>query len=184
MRTTVRLSLVVMVVFVFLGPPMAGSQEQVVTGPPPQIRTLIDAFISAVNAGGAEFEAMAKAHFAPGYLAKRTAAERARLFDEIRKQFGTLTRERVTRNGPDEPLELNVRGSNGTTGVIYLSTDPDSPIKIGDIKIETGLVQRKRRGGRGDASSEPPYALARGGPPPRSALVGARALRPRALHTF
>src|SRR5262245_42847869 len=109
MRTTVRFALL----FVLVLPALTRSQEQVVTGPPPQIRALIDAFVTAVNAGAAQFEAMAKAHFAPGYLSKRTAAERARLCDEIRKQFGTLTRERVTRDGPDAPLELNVRGSNG-----------------------------------------------------------------------
>jgi D-alanyl-D-alanine carboxypeptidase len=152
MRTTVRLTLLV----VLLLPTVTRSQEQVVSGPPPQIRALIDAFINAVNAGGAEFEAMAKTHFAPGYLSKRTAAERARMFDEIRKQFGTLTRERVTRNGPDEPLELNVRGSNGTTGVIYLSTDPDSPFTISEIRIETGARKDTGRGGRGDAAAAVP----------------------------
>ena len=151
MRKAIRLSLL----FVLLLPTMIRSQEQVVTGPPPQIRALIDAFINAANASGAEFEAMAKSHFAPGYLSKRTAAERARLFDEIRKQFGTLTRERVTRNGPDEPLELNVRGSNGTTGVIYLSTDPDSPFKISEVRIEAGARKESGRGGRGEAAAVP-----------------------------
>jgi CubicO group peptidase (beta-lactamase class C family) len=151
MRKTVQLSLL----FVLLVPTLSRSQEQVVTGPPPQIRAMIDAFVSAINTGAAEFEAMAKAHFAPGYLSKRTAAERARLFDEMRKQFGTLTRERVTRNGPDEPLELNVRGSNGTTGVIFLSTDPDSPFKISEIRIESGARKEGGRGGRSERPAAP-----------------------------
>jgi CubicO group peptidase (beta-lactamase class C family) len=152
MRNTVRFSLL----FVLLLPALTRSQEQVVTGPPPQIRALIDAFVTAVNAGGSEFEAMAKAHFAPGYLSKRTAAERARLFDDMRKQFGTVTRERVVRNGPDEPLELNVRGSNGTTGVIYLATDPESPFKISDVTIETAARKEGGRGGRSAAAAVVP----------------------------
>jgi CubicO group peptidase (beta-lactamase class C family) len=127
-------------------PSLTSTQER--TGPPPEIRTLVQSFVQAANGDAAEFEAMAKAHFAPAYLAKQTAADRARVHAEIRKQFGTIALDRVMREGPEEPLELNVKGTTGT-GVISLTTDPASPFKISGIKVgaATGQGQRGGRGG-------------------------------------
>ena len=142
MRKAFRLSLFAALVI----PSLAATQERI-DGPPPQVRTLIQSFVKAVNADPAAFEAMAKEHFAPTYLAKHTAADRVRLHAEIRKQFGTITLDRVTRDGPEEPLELNVKGSSDT-GTISLTTDPGSPFKISGIKIGAGVGQRGR-GGRG-----------------------------------
>ncbi len=131
MLSAIRLS----ILFAALLPVVALTQDR--SGPPPEIRTLIDSFMKAVNSGSAEqFEAMAKSHFSPAYLSKQTPADRARLLAEIRKQFGTATMERVVREGPDEPLEVNVKGSTGTTGVIRLSLDPAAPFKVSDVKID------------------------------------------------
>jgi D-alanyl-D-alanine carboxypeptidase len=150
MRKAVQLSLL----FAIVLPALSATQER--SGPPPEIRTLIDSFIKAVNSGSAEqFETMAKAHFSPAYLAKQTAADRARLLSEIRKQFGTATMERVVREGPDEPLEVNVKGSTGTTGVIRLSLDPASPFKVSDIKVDAGARKEGGRGGRGERPAVP-----------------------------
>lgn len=145
MSRAVRLSLL----FAALLPVVALTQER--SGPPPEIRTLIDSFLKAVNSGSAEqFEAMAKAHFAPAYLSKQTAADRARLLADIRKRFGTVTMERVVREGPDEPLDVNVKGSTGSTGVIRLSLDPASPFKVSDVGVVAGTGKEGGRGGRGD----------------------------------
>ena len=134
MRRAIRLSVLLVAVL----PVATLTQERVVGGPPPEIRALIDSFVKAVNAGAADqFEAMAAAHFSPAYLAKQSPADRARLLGAIRKQFGTINPSRTTREGPDAPLELNVTGSTGATGVIRLTLDPAAPFKIGEIAIET-----------------------------------------------
>jgi D-alanyl-D-alanine carboxypeptidase len=144
MRKILRLSLL----FVLALPTLTRSQEQVVTGPPPEIRTLIESVVKAVNADGPDaFEAMAKAHFAPGYLARQTRDDRARLAAQIRKQFGTVTRDRVIRDGPDEPLQMHVKGSTGANGVITLTLDPSSSVKISDIKVEAATSRPAGRGG-------------------------------------
>ena len=142
MSRSLRLSLVIALVV----PSLTFTQER--TGPPPEIRTLVQSFVEAVNGDAAAFEAMAKAHFAPAYLAKQTAADRGRLHAAIKKQFGTIALDRVMREGPEEPLELNVKGSTGT-GVISLTTDPALPFKISGITVgaSTGNGQRGGRGG-------------------------------------
>ena len=148
MRNAVRLSLPVALVLSVLWPAAPSMQDQVVTGPPPEIRTLIESFVKALNAEDPDaFEAMAKAHFAPAYLAKQTREDRARVAAQIRRQFGTVTRDRVIRDGPDEPLQMHVKGSNGGTGVITLSTDPAVPFKISDVKVEAGSSRPAGRGG-------------------------------------
>jgi D-alanyl-D-alanine carboxypeptidase len=150
MRKAVRVSLL----FAMFLPAVSSMQEQVISGPPPEIRNLIESFIKAVNAEGPDaFESMAKAHFAPGYLAKQTREERARLAAQIRKQFGTVTRDRVVRDGPDEPLQMHVRGSTGATGVITLILDPAAPFKISDVRVDAASARPP--GGRGGDRSIP-----------------------------
>ncbi|HET7218090.1 MAG TPA: serine hydrolase domain-containing protein [Vicinamibacterales bacterium] len=114
-----------------------GAREQRVGGPPPEIRTLIDDFLKAVNSGSAQqFEAMAQAHYAVALLKKETAKDRAALYDRIRKELGTLSMDRVERQGPDAPLELNVKGSTGTNGIISIETEADAPYRITAINID------------------------------------------------
>ena len=74
------------------------------------------------------WEAMAAARFAPDLLAKQTVADRTAAFEQLRKEFGTVTAGRITRRGPDAPVEIQVTGSTGVEGVITLDlTDGDPP---------------------------------------------------------
>jgi CubicO group peptidase (beta-lactamase class C family) len=142
-------SLRLFLMFALVLPVLTETQERVVVGgPPPEIRTLVDSFLKAVNANADAFEAMAKAHFSKAYLAAQTPAARATLHAEIRKQFGTVTMERVQRQGPDEPLELNVKGSTGATGAIVLTVDAESPFTVSGVRLETGARKPGGRGGR------------------------------------
>ncbi len=142
-------SLRLFLMFALVLPVLTETQERVVVGgPPPEIRTLVDSFLKAVNANADAFEAMAKAHFSKTYLAAQTPAARATLHAEIRKQFGTVTMERVQRQGPDEPLELNVKGSTGATGAIVLTMDAESPFTVSGVRLETGARKPGGRGGR------------------------------------
>jgi len=110
----------------------AAAQEVVVTGPPPVLRARLDAFLKAFNSGDAEqFEKMAAAGFTARYLKSQTADERKKAYLKMRADFGTIGFERVERNGPDEPLVINVKGSvaSGT-----MTIDLDDEHKIDGIK--------------------------------------------------
>ena len=84
-------------------------QQEVRTGAPPEIRALVDAVLKALDADAAAWEAMAQDRFSADHLKKTTAADRKELFEKIRKDFGKVTFERATREGPDAPLQLHVK---------------------------------------------------------------------------
>jgi CubicO group peptidase (beta-lactamase class C family) len=125
------------------------AQERVVVGggPPPEVRSHLDAFIKAVNADASQWEAMAKEHFTPGLLNRRPAEERQKLHAAIRRDFGTVSSNRITRRGPGAPLEINVRGSSGVDGVITLTLETASPFRIDDIGVDVGKLAGDERGG-------------------------------------
>ena len=82
---------------------LLASGEQVVTGPPPEIRGHIDALVKALNSGSSDqWEKMAQEHFSPGELKRHSVEERKRIFDDLRRDFGTISVGMV--EGPDEPL--------------------------------------------------------------------------------
>jgi CubicO group peptidase (beta-lactamase class C family) len=130
------------------------AQQVVRTGPPPEIRELIDAVVQAVNSGSADaWEAFAKARYASALLDKQTAAQRAQEYRRIADRFGTIAIERVNRMGPDAPLLLNVKGSK-SSGVIEVDIDNGATPRIVNLGVEGAGVAR---------AAEPP---AGGVPPP------------------
>jgi len=111
-------------------------------GPPPEIRTLVDDFVKAVNSASAqEFETMAQAHYSAALLKKETPRDRAAFHEHIRKDLGTLSLDRVERRGPDAPLELNVKGSTGGTAIISLDTEPDAPYRVTRVAVDGDLTK-------------------------------------------
>jgi CubicO group peptidase (beta-lactamase class C family) len=110
---------------------------QVRQGPPPEIRALIDDTVAAVNSGKAEaWEAFAQKHYAPSLLQKQTPEARAKMYQQLADQFGTVTRGPVTRQGPEAPLEMTVKGTKGS-GVIVLELEPGTP-KIAGLRVTSG----------------------------------------------
>ena len=136
-----------------------GGQE-VRTGPPPEIRALVDAFLKALNGDAAGWEAMARERFSADHLKNTTAADRKQLFDKIRADFGTVTFERATREGPDAPLQLHVKGSTGATGPINVEIDGGSPPRISNVTVARG-DQPGQSEPRGAAGVPPPPIHAR-----------------------
>ena len=107
---------------------------QVRQGPPPEIRALIDDTVAAVNSGSAEaWEAFAQKHFTSSLLQKQTPEARATIYQQLVDEFGTVTRGPVTRQGPDAPLEMSVKGTKGS-GVIALELEPGTP-KIAGLRV-------------------------------------------------
>src|SRR5918995_936132 len=106
------------------------AQQVVGQGPPPEIRALVDAVITAVNSGSPDaWESFAQARFAPSLLQKQTREQRAEQYQQIATRFGTVAIQGVRRQGPDAPLELMVKGS-ASTGVIEVGVEGDATPKI------------------------------------------------------
>jgi len=125
---------------------------QVRTGPPPEIRELFNAFTEAMNSSSADaWEAFVQARFAPALAQKTTPQQRAQMYAMLAKDFGTITIGQVNREGPDAPLQVNVKGSNGN-GVFTLGIDNSSPPRITSFGVEAG----ERGGPSADGIPPPP----------------------------
>lgn len=112
----------------------AGAATHAQTGPPPEIRALIDGFIQAVNGDDAAWEAYAQARYAPAYLKAQTPEDRAALHRQIVDRFGTVARGPVRREGPEGPLEISVKGTKAE-GVIAVHVD-DGTFRITRISLD------------------------------------------------
>ncbi len=134
-RLTVRIALSCWCLIALVAAPVAAQERQ---SPPPEIRALVEAVMKAVSADAAAWEAMAKERFSAAHLKNTTPADRKELFDKIRADFGTPTFGGAVRRGPDAPLELQVKGSNGTEGTISLELDGANPPRIANIKVGMG----------------------------------------------
>lgn len=116
----------------------AAAQDVVVTGPPPELRKNLDGFQKAFNSGNpSEYEAMAKATFTPEFYKRQTADERKAWHAKTLKQLGTIAFTRVERNGPEAPLEIQVKGSVAPS-VFWIDIDESS--RIAGIRVETGKM--------------------------------------------
>ena len=137
-RQSVHVSLFILAVLALCGAALA-AQERISGGPPPHVRARIDAFVQAFNSGSAEqFEAMAKESFTPELLARRSAAERAKAYQQMFKEFGKITPGSVTRQGPSAPLNLHIKGTTGAAGVIGLDLEPSAPFRITNFTVDVG----------------------------------------------
>lgn len=106
-------------------------------GPPPEIRGHIDALVKALNSGSSDaWEKMAQEHFSPGELKRRSAEARKQVFENLRRDFGAVSLGGV--EGPDQPLQLHVKGSNGASGVIELNLEPSAPYRIDSMGVRIG----------------------------------------------
>ena len=75
-------------------------------------KTRVDAFFKALASGNPDtFEAMAKEHYAPDLLARRTPADRKQMVERIRGDFGQLTlgRDREAPRRPGDPRACAAR---------------------------------------------------------------------------
>ncbi len=139
-RQILRTALVAVAVLSLTGTPTGG--QEVTSGPRPEMRELLNAVAAALNGTTDSWEAMAKARFSTGLLAQRSADDRKKLFEEIRRQFGTVTFERVTREGMDAPLDVHIKGSTGAEGSLELQIDEGAtPPRIARIGVKIGTKE-------------------------------------------
>jgi hypothetical protein len=97
--------------------------------------------VKALNSGNADqWEKMTQEHFSPGERKRHSAAERKQVFDNLRRDFGTISVGMV--EGPDEPLRLHIKGSTGASGLIELRLEQDTPYRIDDVAVKIGGSDR------------------------------------------
>ena len=148
-----RFQWMVVAVVIAIGIPLS-AQRVMQTGPPPEIRALFDEFTKAFNSGSAEsWEAFSQARFAPALLQKRTRDQRADMYRQLVEDFGTITIERVNRQGPGAPLDIHVKGTTGN-GVFSLTIEEGATVRIIGLGIEAG-----DRGAREPAPGVPPVPV-------------------------
>ena len=142
--TTIRWTLVV-VCFVAVAAPAA--QEVVRRSPPPEVRAIFDALLAALNGGSEEgWETFAQARFSPSFLKQQSRDDRAKLYNQLVTAFGTVAIDGVRREGPDAPLQMNIKGSKAN-GMILLTLSTDSPPRIDDLRLGSEPAARAEAGG-------------------------------------
>ena len=120
------------------------AQQVVKKEAPPDLRALLDGFVKAVNSGSAEaWEAFAQERFSPALLKRQSAEERKQQYERLRSTFGSIAFDQVTRRGPDAPVELHVKGSTGTAGVIGLELEESTPLRIANLTVYAGAKERE-----------------------------------------
>lgn len=131
--------------------------QQVVTqgGPPPPPvpkdapKTLPDtpqgkqvkAFIDAFNTGDEKrFLAAQEALMATDTLAKRPAADRAKMFNRMKGDFGTLTVKRVAATA--DKIRVVIPDKDGNDAIFSFELETKAPFKIKGIGVDIGNVER------------------------------------------
>jgi CubicO group peptidase (beta-lactamase class C family) len=135
---------------------VSGLMAQVVhQGPSPEGKARIDAFFAALSSQNPDdFESYAQKAFAPEVLAKRSPADRRKLHQQLHKELGTMTLDRVERkNGT---VTLVVRGATGFTARLELDVAPAPPYQFTRLSIAI------TDGGPGEGDGAPPPAALRG----------------------
>ena len=136
---------------------MLAQQPQIVTqgGPPPAPvpkdapKTLPDtpqgkhvkAYIEAFNTGDEKkFLAVQEELMAPETLARRPAAERAKMFNRMRGDFGTLTVKRAAST--PEKIRVVMPNKDGDEAIFSFEFETKAPYKIKGIAVDIGNVER------------------------------------------
>jgi hypothetical protein len=136
---------------------MLAQTPQIVTqgGPPPAPvpkdapKTLPDtpqgkhvkAYIEAFNTGDEKkFLAVQEELMAPEALARRPAAERAKMFNRMRGDFGTLTVKRAAST--PEKIRVVMPNKDGDDAIFSFEFDAKAPYKIKGIAVDIGNVER------------------------------------------
>jgi D-alanyl-D-alanine carboxypeptidase len=113
------------------------AQQVIRTGPSPEMRALFDHIVQAFNSGNADtWDAFVQARFSPELQQKIPPAQRAQMYKQLVSDFGTIAIDGVRREGPEAPLQMQVKGSNGN-GVFILGVSGEPP-RIVSFGVEAG----------------------------------------------
>ena len=106
--------------------------------PPPEMRALLDAIVRAVNSGSADaWDSFVQARFAPALAQKFTRQQRDQMYQEMVTEFGTIALGGVQRHGPSAPLQMRIKGSNGS-GMFLVDVDELELLDVLDLDLSVG----------------------------------------------
>lgn len=101
----------------------------------------VKTYIEAFNSGDeAVFLEMQEKIMSPEALAKRPAADRARMFARLQGDFGTLRIARATATG--EQIRAVIPTEDGNEAIFSFDFEPKAPYRIKGIGVDIGHVER------------------------------------------
>jgi hypothetical protein len=113
----------------------AGSPKAASVPSTPQGRQ-VEAFLKAFNSGDEKaYLAASDKLMAPELLAKRPPEERAKMFQRLRGDFGTLRIARVVKSTPAQ-IAFTAPLKDGNEGTFTFDFQPEAPFKISRLAVE------------------------------------------------
>ena len=101
----------------------------------------VKAFIDAFNTGDEKTFLKAQDDLmTPEVLARRPAAERAKMFNRMKGDFGTLTVKRVAAT--PEKIRVVMPDKDGNEAIFSFDFDSKAPYKIKGLGVDLGNVER------------------------------------------
>jgi hypothetical protein len=102
---------------------------------------IVKAYIDAFNAGDEKtFLAAQEDLMAPEALARRPAADRAKMFNRMKGDFGTLTVKRVAATA--DKIRVVIPDKDGNEAIFAFELETKAPFKIRGIGVDIGNVER------------------------------------------
>ena len=102
---------------------------------------IVKAYVDAFNAGDEKkFLAAQEELMAPEALAKRSAADRAKMFNRMKGDFDTLTVKRAV-SAPDK-IRVVMENKDGDEAIFSFDFESKAPYKIKGIGVDIGNIQR------------------------------------------
>ena len=94
------------------------------------------AYIDAFNTGDEKkYLAMMEEHMEPGLLKRRPVEERAKMFQRMRGDFGTLTVSQVINASADQ-IQLGIPDKEGTIATFTFRFEATMPFRISSMSVE------------------------------------------------
>jgi hypothetical protein len=122
-------------------PPVPVPKDAPKTLPATPQGKIVKAYIDAFNAGDEKkFLAVQEELMAPDVLAKRPAAERAKMFNRMKGDFGTLTVKRAVA-APDK-IRAVMENKDGDEAIFSFEFESKAPYRIKGIAVDIGNIQR------------------------------------------
>jgi hypothetical protein len=130
-----------LVLVALLGTQIAGAQKPVTLPDTPQGRH-VDAYIKAFNTGDEKtFLAANEKLIVPELLAKRPAEERAKIFQRMRGDFGTLKIARIVKATPAQ-IAFVALLKDGNEGTFTYDFEEKAPFRISRLAIDVEARER------------------------------------------
>ena len=115
---------------------MFGGQAKAVALPDTPQGKAVQAWVAAFNSGDEKvFETAQLDLMVPSVLGKRTPEERAKMFQRLKEDFGTMTVEKITKNTAQQ-IAIQMPTRDGGTGTFTFDFEDKAPFKIVGLGVD------------------------------------------------